>query len=66
MLRYGSWPEEQWRYAVIEEEEKKNEVKLPKRQKWKWGVGVVIHMVNGNSKGFKVLGKNEEYGVSDV
>lgn len=28
--------------------------------------GVVIHMVNGNSKGFKVLGKNEEYGVSDV
>lgn len=23
MLRYGSWPEEQWRYAVIEEEEKK-------------------------------------------
>lgn len=44
MLRYGSWPEEQWRYAVIEEEEKKNEVKLPKRQKWKWGGG-------GNSYG---------------
>lgn len=28
--------------------------------------GGVIHMVNGNSKGFKVLGKNEEYGVSDA
>lgn len=58
MLHYGSWPEEQWRYAVIEEEEEKNEVKLPKRQKWK--LGRVIQMVNGNSKGLKVQGKNEE------
>lgn len=28
---YGGWQEEQWRYAVIEEEEEENEVKLPEK-----------------------------------
>lgn len=28
---YGGWPEEQWRYAVNEGEEKEIEVKLPRK-----------------------------------
>lgn len=58
MLCYGSWPEEQWRYAVNEEEGKKLRSSCQKRQRWKWGR--VIHMVSGNPKGLKVQEKNGE------
>lgn len=39
MLCCGSWPKEQWRYAVNEEEEKEIEVKLPKKDRNESGGG---------------------------
>lgn len=34
---YGGWPEEQWRYAVNEGEEKEIEVKLPRKTEMEAG-----------------------------
>lgn len=64
MLCCGSWPEEQWRCALNEEEEKKLRSSFKKGQKWKWGK--VIHMVSGDPKGLKVQEKSGVYRVSDA
>lgn len=64
MSYYGSWPEEQWRYAVTEEEEKK---KMRSRcQKRQMEAGEGNRMVSGTSKGLNVLEKSGKCGVSDA
>lgn len=61
---YGSWPEEQWGYAVNEEEEKEIEVKLPKKTEMEAGEGNSYGQ--GQFKRTPIQKKSEEYRVSDA